>query len=156
MINPDDSKPAKRPVGRPRLNKPKVKKERVVIPKDDFKYVEMNKILLNVPTLPLVWRARKQLWLIRNIEEHLKRDPLAISAKEYFHLLKEQETIYTELEKKGLGTNEKRRTNRQAILKKRLAETSPDDDTSTVGEGKSAGVGNGVSTPYPFGKQRRS
>lgn len=149
MINPDDSKPAKRPVGRPRLNKPKVV---TVKPKKEFKYITQNKVLLNVPSLPLVWRARKQLWLIRNIEEHLKVDPLAISAKEYFHLLKEQEAIYTELEKKGLGTNEKRRLTRQAVLSKRVAETSARGDTPTVGKGESPSVGNGVPAVNPFGK----
>lgn len=157
--------PIKRPRGRPRKAiadgdiAPKRKRGRprkhdvvVTKPRKDFKYVTMNKVMLNVPSLPIVWRARKQLWLIRNIEEHLKKDPLAISAKEYFYIIKEQEQIYVELAKKGLETHEKRTTARHRAYEKRVGEAGGDVSAPTVGEGESASVGDGVSAPNPFGK----
>lgn len=147
----------KRGRGRPRLPESE-KKRRAKIKttkaKSDILYKTQNQIHLVVPQLPLFWRARKQLWLLQNIEKHLEQDPTYISPKEYFSLLKDMEAIYTELEKAGQGTNEQRRNARKGIQSKRLAVDGDETRSSRVGKDKSASVGDGVSTVNPFGGKR--
>lgn len=154
IIDEDINNPTpKRVAGRPRLVRTdKGKFSRPVITTAKFNYTKQNMVLLNVPKIPLVWRARKQLWLLKMIELHLNKDPTYISPKEYFSLLDVMEKTYTELEKAGLGSNEKRRDFRQRVQQKRLGKVSESVDSSRVGETESPVVGDGVSAPNPFGK----
>lgn len=109
---------------------------------------------LQIPLIPLVHRAKKMYWHILNIERHLEADPLFISPKEYFGLLKEMEAVYTELDKQKLGTNEQRKQARQRVQSKRVAEDGDGIATSRVGQDKPLGVDNGIPTPDPFGRKR--
>lgn len=140
----------KKPIGRPKGSKNKHPR----VPKaEKIKLKTYNEVKLIVPALPLFWRAKKQLWLIRNIEEHLKKDPSYISPKEYFHLLKEQESMYNQLIKDGLETNEKRKARRFGIHQKRLVEDGKFVPTAGDGETERSGVGDGVPAVNPFRKQ---
>ena len=147
--------PLPKPIaGRPRLARNyKGKYAKPLITKPKFNYTKQTMVLLNVPKIPLVWRARKQLWLLKMIELHLNKDPSYISPKEYFSLLDTMEKTYTDLEKAGLGSNEKRREFRKRVQQKRMGETGESVSSSRVGETESPVVGNGVSAPNPFGKQ---
>lgn len=166
MIEPIMSDPVilnnmtpKRGPGRPRLSedekrlrmKKRHQKAVVTKPKNDITYKTQNQIPLIVPLLPLVWRARKMLWLLKNVELHLKKDPTFISPKEYFALLKDMENVYNQLEKEGYGTNEKRREARKGIRSKRLDQDRDEVRSSRLGESESVSVGAGVSAVNPFG-----
>lgn len=160
-MNENDNTPVNQPLpkrgrGRPRLPESEKKRRAGIVttkPKDDIKYKSLNQIPLIVPQLPLVWRARKQLWLITNIEKHLKTDPTFIAPKEYFSLLKDMEAIYTELEKQGLGSNEKRTEARARVREKRMVENGVEARSSRVSEDESASVGARVPAFDPFRKK---
>lgn len=140
----------KRKAGRPKGSKNK--KSVVTKPKDQVKYRKIEEITVNVPLIPIYWRVKKMTWLIRNIEQHLKTDPLYIAPKEYFSLLKQQQEAYDELEKEGMATNEQRASYRERVKSKRLAQDGNEVATSRVGAGERPSLDAGISAPNPLGR----
>ena len=143
----NDMKPRRR-AGRPKGSK---NKKTLAVAPVVVKSQEQHKVPLIVPLLPTYWRAKKMSWHLKNLERHLLADPLFITPKEYFALLKDLDAVYKELESEGLGTNDLRKEARKRVQSERLAKDGKRGAAPDLGSSRSAGVDNGVPAPNPFG-----
>lgn len=134
----------KRKAGRPKGSK---NKNAPIV----YQYRKLDTFTVVVPKIPLYWKARKQAWLLANIEKHLKQDPLSVPAKTYFDLLTEMEKTYEALRKAGLGSHGERKKARDGIRSKELGGDRVGERSSRDGDAQSVGVGTGISAFDPFG-----